>query len=112
MDMHPVEPIDKYRTQNFWTEKDRVRAHKAKIKRARSPTTNNKKSHDSLKSYAGDELYVKPYEVPEAYVPYPHKGKAVKPWGFVRDEPNLADKVLKRYRIWHDKRRDACNLSV
>lgn len=64
-------------------------------------------SFDSLQDYKGDELADKIYEEPIPIVPYPHKSKSVTPWGFVRDEPNLAEKVLNRYNLWHRNRRDA-----
>ena len=35
------------------------------------------------------------YEEPVPIIPYPHKGKEVTPYGFVRDQLNLPQKVLK-----------------
>ena len=42
--------------------------------------------------------------MPKPIVPYPHKSKKVTAEGFVRDEPTLPQKVLKRIEKWHDGR--------
>jgi hypothetical protein len=35
------------------------------------------------------------YEEPVPIIPYPHKGTEVTPYGFVRDQLNLPQRVLK-----------------
>ena len=103
MNMYPREHYYKYRTRMFQTEKDRINAYQSKIKRNRS--SDNNKSYDSLQDYDGSELYEKVYEEPEAFIPYAHKEKNVKPWGFVRDQPTLAQKFLSFYHKWFEDRR-------
>ncbi len=67
-----------------------MNAYQSKIKRNRS--SDNNKSYDSLQDYDGSELYEKVYVEPEPFIPYAHKDKNVKPWGFVRDQPTFAEK--------------------
>ena len=38
-------------------------------------------------------------------MPYPHKSKEVTAEGFVRDQPTLAQKAVKRCERWHEERR-------
>lgn len=103
-------PVDKYRTKCFLTEKERIASHRARIAQNRSQ--NSEKSKDSLDDYQGEELYREFYKEKEAEVPYPHKSKKVTPQGFIRDEPSLFEKVIKRYEKWHNDRKDLMASSV
>jgi hypothetical protein len=47
-----------------------------------------------------------------AEIPYPHVSKKVTAQGFIRDEPSLFDKVIKRYEKWHNDRKDLAASSV
>ena len=76
-------PVDKYRTKCFLTEKERIACHRARIAMNRS--RHSEKSKDSLDDYHGEELYREFYKEKEAEVPYPHKSKKVTAQGFIRD---------------------------
>ena len=45
------------------------------------------------------------WKAPEPRVPYPHKSKEVTAAGFVRDQPTLAQKAVKRCERWHEERK-------
>lgn len=45
------------------------------------------------------------YIEPEPIVPYPHRSKEVTADGFERDQKNLAERVLDRYKAWFADRK-------
>ena len=106
LNQYPRNPNDKYRTKCFIREADRIRAHRQVVKRSKglkSQETPSEQNDEDL-AISIDDLDAKVYEPPIPIVPFPHRGKHVLPDGFVRDEPNLAQKVLRRYEKWFRSR--------
>lgn len=52
------------------------------------------------------EKNVRIHKIPQPIVPYPHKSKKVTADGFIRDQPTLPQKVLKRIDKWHAERKN------
>jgi len=73
------------------------------IKKSKSIDLDDNKSEGDQFRFNVEDLDV-PYRPPEPMIPYPHLGFDVLPDGFIRDEPNLATRVIKRYRKWFKDR--------
>jgi len=79
-----------------------VRAYIKMIKKSKGIDLDAKSEGDQYHVNV-EELDV-PYKPPQPIIPYPHLGYDVLPDGFIRDEPNLAQRVIKRYRKWFKER--------
>lgn len=106
LNQYPRNPNDKFRTKCFIKEEDRIRAHQQVVKRSKGHKQQETLSeqNDEDRGISIDDLDAKVYEPPIPIVPFPHRSKQVMPDGFVRDEPNLAQRVLMRYERWFKRR--------
>ena len=105
LNQHPRNTNDRFRTKCFLREEDRVRAHLNVVKRSKSSQQEDALSEpNTYGDISIGDLDAKVYVPPVPIIPYPHQGKHVLPDGFARDAPNLAQRVLKRYKKWFKAR--------